>query len=177
MMAAMHESPEHIELRRQVARFIEREVEPNAMAWDEAGCTPREVLRQMAQLGWLGLMVSPDYGGAGADMTTNVVFQEALSRSTSGGFIITVLVHTDMASPHLVHGGSEDQKRRWLPRIVRGDAITAVAITEADAGSDVAAIRTRAVRDGTHWVLSGSKMFITNGALADLVRERVYNFV
>jgi len=169
MMAAMHESPEHIELRRQVARFIEREVEPNAMAWDEAGCTPREVLRQMAQLGWLGLMVPPDYGGAGADMTTNVVFQEALSRSTSGGFIITVLVHTDMASPHLVHGGSEDQKRRWLPRIVRGDAITAVAITEADAGSDVAAIRTSAVRDGTHWVLNGSKMFITNGALAELV--------
>jgi acyl-CoA dehydrogenase len=82
---------------------------------DEAGCTPREVLRQMAQLGWLGLMVPPDYGGAGADMTTNVVFQEALSRSTSGGFIITVLVHTDMASPHLVHGGSEDQNGGGCP--------------------------------------------------------------
>ena len=164
-----HERPEHVELRRQVARFIEREVEPNALAWDEAGCTPREVLRKMGQLGWLGLTVPAEYGGAGADMTTNVVFQEALSRSTSGGFIITVLVHTDMASPHLAHGGSEDQKRRWLPGIVRGDLITAVAVTEPDAGSDVAAIRTRAARDGAHWVLNGSKMFITNGVLADLV--------
>ncbi len=165
----MHERPEHVELRRQVARFIEREVEPNALTWDEAGCTPREVLRKIGQLGWLGLMVPAEHGGAAADMTTNVVFQEALSRSTSGGFVITVLVHTDMASPHLVHGGSEDQKRRWLPGIVRGDLITAVAVTEPDAGSDVAAIRTRAARDGAHWVLNGSKMFITNGVRADLV--------
>ena len=102
-------------------------------------------------------------------MTTNVVFQEALSRATSGGFIITVLVHTDMASPHLAHGGSAEQKTRWLPRIITGELITAVAVTEPDAGSDVAAIRTRAVRDGDDWVLNGSKMFITNGVLADLV--------
>jgi acyl-CoA dehydrogenase len=81
-------------------------------------------------------------------MVTNVVFQEALSRSTSGGFIITVLVHTDMASPHLVNAGSAEQKARWLPAICRGELITAVAVTEPDAGSDVAAIRTRAVRDG-----------------------------
>ncbi|HQR69681.1 MAG TPA: acyl-CoA dehydrogenase family protein [Burkholderiaceae bacterium] len=161
--------PEHEDLRRQVARFIAAEVEPHALAWDESGATPRDVLRRMGALGWLGLMYPSDYGGAGADMTTNVVFQEALSRSTSGGFIITVLVHTDMASPHLAHGGSPEQKQRWLPRVITGELITAVAVTEPDAGSDVASIRTRATRDGDHWVLNGSKMFITNGVLADLV--------
>lgn len=169
MTASVYTRPEHDELRRQVARFLAAEVEPHALAWDEAGSTPREVLRKMGALGWLGLRVSDEYGGSGADMTTNVVFQEALSRSTSGGFIITVLVHTDMASPHLVHGGSIEQKRRWLPRVVSGELVTAVAVSEPDAGSDVAAIRTRAARDGGDWVLNGSKMFITNGVLADLV--------
>ena len=169
MADSVHTRPEHDELRRQVARFIAAEVEPNALAWDEAGATPREVLRKMGSLGWLGLTYPPEFGGAGADTTTNAVFQEALSRATSGGFVITVLVHTDMASPHLVHGGSTAQKARWLPRIVSGELITAVAVSEADAGSDVAAIRTRAVRDGDDWVLNGSKMYITNGVLADLV--------
>ena len=173
MASSVYQRPEHDDLRRQVARFVSTEVEPHALAWDEAGTTPREVLRKMGTLGWLGLMYPPDFGGAGADMMTNVVFQEALSRATSGGFIITVLVHTDMASPHLAHGGSPEQKARWLPPIIRGELITAVAVSEPDAGSDVAAIRTRAQRvsdrDGDHWVLNGSKMFITNGVLADLV--------
>jgi acyl-CoA dehydrogenase len=172
-VSGAHERPEHDELRRQVARFIAAEVEPNARAWDEAGATPREVLRKMGALGWLGLMYPADHGGAGADMTTNVAFQEALSRATSGGFIITVLVHTDMASPHLAHGGSVAQKARWLPAICRGECITAVAVSEPDAGSDVAAIRTRARRaqdrDGDHWVLNGTKMYISNGVLADLI--------
>ena len=170
-MPSLHDRPEHAELRRQVARFIAREVEPHALAWDEAGFTPRAVLRQMGALGWLGLMHPAEHGGAGADMLTNVVFQEALSRSTSGGFVITVLVHTDMASPHLVNAGSEAQKARWLPAICRGECITAVAVTEPDAGSDVAAIRARAVRkrgDGDHYVLDGTKLFITNGVHADL---------
>ena len=164
-----YDRPEHADLRDQVARFIEREVEPHALAWDEAGVTPRDVLRKMGALGWLGLLHPAEHGGAGADMLTNVVFQEALSRATSGGFIITVLVHTDMASPHLVNAGSAEQKARWLPAICRGELITAVAVTEPDAGSDVAAIRTRAVRDGDSYVLDGSKIFITNGVHADLV--------
>lgn len=168
MIASIYDRPEHDDLRRQVARFVEREVEPNALAWDEAGFVPREVLRKMGALGWLGLMYSTEYGGAGADAFTNVVFQEALSRCTSGGFIVTVLVHTDMASPHLVHAGNAQQKARWLPRITSGECITAVAVTEPDAGSDVAAIRTRAVRDGDTFVLNGTKMFITNGVHADL---------
>jgi len=169
MSVSVHTRPEHEDLRRQVARFLASEVEPHALEWDEAGFTPRDVLRKMGKLGWLGLMYSPDYGGAGADMTTNVVFQEALSRATSGGFVITVLVHTDMASPHLAHAGSAEQKQRWLPKVISGELITAVAVTEPDAGSDVAAIRTHAKLDGGNWVLNGSKMFITNGVHADLV--------
>jgi acyl-CoA dehydrogenase len=167
-MDSIYLRPEHVELRRQVARFVEREVEPNALAWDDAGFVPREVLRRMGALGWLGLRYSPGYGGAGADMVTSVVFQEALSRSTSGGFVVTVLVHTDMASPHLAHCGSQAQKARWLPAICRGECITAVAVTEPDAGSDVASIRTRAVQQGDHWLLDGSKLYITNGVHADL---------
>jgi acyl-CoA dehydrogenase len=168
-MATVYDRPEHAELRRQIARFVAQEVEPNALAWDEAGCTPREVLRRMGSLGWLGLRFPTEYGGAGADMVTNVAFQEALSRSTSGGFVITVLVHTDMAAPHLVHAGNHEQKRRWLPKIVAGECITAVAVTEPDAGSDVAALRARARREADHFVLNGSKLYITNGVHAGLV--------
>ncbi len=169
MKASIHDRPEHAELRRQVARFVAQEVEPNALAWDEAGFVPRDVLRKMGALGWLGLCHPAEHGGAGADMITNVVFQEALSRSTSGGFVVTVLVHTDMASPHLVHGGSDEQRARWLPQIVAGECITAIAVTEPDAGSDVASIRSRATRDGGDYVLDGTKMYITNGVHADLV--------
>jgi acyl-CoA dehydrogenase len=169
-MTAANLRPEHGDLRSQVARFVANEVEPHALAWDEQGHTPREVLRRMGRLGWLGLMFPQEHGGAGADMTTNVVFQEALARSTSGGFVITVLVHTDMASPHLAHGGSAEQQARWLPRIITGETLTAVAITEPDAGSDVASIRTRARRaDDGSWILNGSKLYITNGVNADLV--------
>jgi acyl-CoA dehydrogenase len=96
------------------------------------------------------------------------VFAEALSQSTFGGFIVTVLVHTDMAGPHLVNAGSKAQLDRYLARVVAGELITAIAVTEPDAGSDVAAIRTRARRDGDRWVLNGTKMFITNGVHGDL---------
>jgi acyl-CoA dehydrogenase len=113
-------------------------------------------------------MYDSQYGGAEADALTNLVFAEALSQSTFAGFIITVLVHTDMASPHLHHAGSPEQKARYLPRVIAGELITAVAITEPGAGSDVAGIRTSARRDGNEWVLNGTKMFITNGVYADL---------
>jgi acyl-CoA dehydrogenase len=159
---------EHELLREQVARFIAREVEPHALAWEKSGCTPRDVLRRMGDAGLLGLMYESQYGGAEADALTNLVFAEALSQSTFGGFIITVLVHTDMASPHLHHAGTPAQKACHMPAITAGRCITAVAITEAGAGSDVAALRTIARRDGGQWVLSGSKMFITNGVHADL---------
>jgi acyl-CoA dehydrogenase len=169
-MENIYLTAEHALLREQVARFVAREVEPHALAWEEAGSTPREVLRKLGQAGLLGLMYEEQHGGGGADALANLVFAEALSQSTFGGFIITVLVHTDMASPHLHHAGSAAQNMRYMPAITAGETITAVAITEPGAGSDVAGIRTTAKRsaDGDAWVLNGTKLFITNGVLADL---------
>ncbi len=161
-------SPEHELLREQVRRFVAREVEPHAAAWERDGMVPRAVLRRMGEAGFLGLMYEPEFGGGGADALSNLAFADALSDCTFGGFVITVLVHTDMASPHLHHGGSAAQKARWMPAICRGETITAVAITEPGAGSDVAGIRTTAKLDGDHWVIDGGKIFITNGVHADL---------
>ena len=161
-------TPEHELLRDQVARFIEREVEPHGAGWEEAGLVPRDVLRRMGQAGLLGLMFEEAYGGGGADAMTNLVFAEALSQATFAGFIITVLVHTDMAGPHLHHAGNAAQKARYMPGVTLGELITAVGITEPGAGSDVAGIRTTARREGDEWVLNGTKMFITNGVHANL---------
>jgi acyl-CoA dehydrogenase len=168
MLDNVYLTPEHELLREQVSRFVAREVEPHATQWERDGCVPRDVLRAMGAAGFLGLMFAPEHGGGGADALTNLVFAEALSQSTFGGFIVTVLVHTDMASPHLHHAGTPQQLARWMPRITKGELISAVAITEPGAGSDVAGIRTRAVRDGDHWVLNGTKLFITNGVHGDV---------
>ena len=167
-MDSAYLTPEHELLQEQVARFIAREVEPHALAWETQGFTPREVLRKMGDAGLLGLMYDSEHGGAEADALTNLVFAEALSQSTFGGFIITVLVHTDMASPHLHHAGTPEQQAKYMPGITSGRTITAVAITEPGAGSDVAGLRTTARRDGEHWVIDGTKLFITNGVHADL---------
>jgi acyl-CoA dehydrogenase len=168
MQTTIYDTPEFELLRDQVARFIAREVEPHGQAWEEQGCVPREVLRRMGAAGLLGLMFEPEYGGGGADALTNLVFAEALSQSTFAGFIITVLVHTDMAGPHLHHAGNAAQKDKYLRKVTAGEMITAVGITEPGAGSDVAGIRTTARCDGDQWVLNGTKMFITNGVHADL---------
>lgn len=167
-MDNIYVTPEHELLREQVARFIAREVEPFAAAWEEEGCVPREVLRKMGEAGLLGLMYEEKYGGGEADALTNLVFAEALSQSTFGGFIITVLVHTDMASPHLFHAGNAAQKAKYMPDVIAGKTITAVGITEPGAGSDVAGMRMTAKREGDEWVLNGTKMFITNGVHANL---------
>jgi acyl-CoA dehydrogenase len=168
MRPTVYDTPERTLLREQVARFVAREIEPHGDAWERDGFVPRALLRRLGELGWLGMMVPEAYGGADADAITNLAFAEALSRSTYGGFVVTVLVHTDMASPHLVRAGTLAQKARWLPGIVRGEIVSAIAVTEANAGSDVARIRTSARRDGADWVLDGSKMFITNGVHADV---------
>jgi len=165
---SIYVTPEHVALREQVARFLAREVEPHAHVWEEQGFVPRAVLREMGALGLFGITFPQQYGGLEADALTSLVFAEALSHCSFGGFTVTVLVHTDMASPHLVHAGSHAQLAKYLPGVIGGELITAVAVTEPDAGSDVRAIRTRAQRDGDHWVLNGSKLFITNGVHADL---------
>ena len=169
MTDTIYTTDEHVALRDQVARFIAKEVEPHGAAWEEQGFVPREVLRKMGGLGFFGITYPAEYGGSEADALTSVVFSEALSRSTFGGFVVTALVHSDMASPHLVNAGSRAQLEKYLPGVISGERITAVAVTEPDAGSDVAGIRTRARRDGADWVLNGAKMFITNGVHADLI--------
>jgi acyl-CoA dehydrogenase len=122
----------------------------------------------MGELGFLGIRYQSVYGGSELDTLSTVVLAEELGRSTYGGFAITVLVHTDMASPHLFHAGSEDQLKHYMPDIIAGRRIAAVAMTEADAGSDLAGMRTTARRDGSGWLLNGSKMFITNGVHGDI---------
>ena len=167
-MESIYITEEHTALREQVARFVAKAVEPNGAAWEDQGYVPREVLRQMGELGFFGITYPAEFGGSEADALTSLVFAEALSRSTFGGFIVTALVHSDMASPHLVNAGSRAQLEKYLPEVISGERITAVAVTEPDAGSDVAGIRTRARRDGAEWVLNGAKMFITNGVHSDL---------
>ena len=160
---------EHRAFRDNLRRFVEREIVPHAAAWEEAGSVPRDVLRRMGELGYLGIRYPEKFGGSGLDTVYSAILAEELGRSTFGGFAVTVTVHTDMASPHLANFGSAEQLARYLPSLIRGETVCAVAVTEPDAGSDVAGIRTRAVRDGDHWVLNGTKMFITNGVHADVV--------
>src|SRR5438552_6951300 len=154
--------------RAAVRAFVDREVAPQVEAWEAAGRIPKTIWPRMGELGFLGVEYEEKYGGAGADLFTTVVLHEECARSRSGSFAMAVGVHTDMASPHLYWTGSEALKARYLPAICRGETLTAIAVTEPGGGSDVAAIRTRAARDGDHYVLNGSKMFITNGATADV---------
>jgi acyl-CoA dehydrogenase len=155
-------------VRSQTREYVEREIVPRAEAWETSG-VPREVLDDMGKLGFFGLRIPEEHGGIGLGTLATVVFAEELGRSTFGGFTITVLVHTDLATPYVLHFGTEEQKARWLPAMASGELLTAIGVTEPDAGSDVAAIRTSARRDGNSFVLNGSKMFITNGGIADLV--------
>jgi len=155
-------------IRAQVHEYVEREIVPRAAGW-ESGGVPREVLDEMGRLGFFGLRVPEEHGGLGLGSMASVVFAEELGRSTFGGFSITVLVHTDLATPYLTHFGSEEQQARWLSAMASGEILTAIGVTEPDAGSDVAAIRTTARREGEGYTLDGTKMFITNGSIADLV--------
>ena len=159
---------QHDMFRATVRSFVEKEVMPHVEAWETAGRMPKAIFRRMGELGFLGLEYDERYGGAGADVMMTAVLHEECARSRSGSFAMAVGVHCDMASPHLYWTGSEALKETYLPAICRGEKLTAIAVTEPGGGSDVAAIRTRAVRDGNHYVINGAKMFITNGAMADL---------
>lgn len=161
-------SDEHELLRRTVRAFVEKEVVPNVAAWEDAGQIPREFWRRMGGLGFLGLDFPVEYGGGGGDFLASVVLGEEMARCRSGGVAFSVLVHTDMSSPWLTRYGTEAQKRHYLPGIVQGETVCALGITEPGAGSDMAALATRAERRGDHYVLTGRKMFITNGVYGDL---------
>ena len=169
MRKSLYFSEELNMLRDQIRRFIEIEIVPNGDAWEEVGKVPRDVFAKMGALGFLGMRYPEKYGGADLDVMASVVLAEELGRCTFGGFSADVLVHTDMASPHLANVGTPEQLERWMPSITSGEKICAIAVTEAGSGSDVAGMRTRAVRDGNGWVINGTKMFITNGVHADLI--------
>ena len=155
-------------IRDQIRRFVAEEIIPHGETWEIEGMVPRAVLRQMGALGFLGMRHPEAHGGSGLNALASLILSEELGRSTFGGVSATVLVHTDMASPHLARYGSDEQKAKYLPPICRGEIITAVAVTEPGAGSDVAGLTTRAVRKGDAFILNGAKMFITNGVHGDL---------
>lgn len=168
-MTFVFETEDLAAIRREIRRFVEEEVVPHASEWENDLGVPRHVLRKMGEIGFFSLRVPDEYGGVGLGELASVVLSEELGRSTFGGFAITALVHTDLAMPYLLNYGSDRQKSDWLPGMMSGEILTAIAVTEPDAGSDVAAMRTTARRDGAGFVLNGSKMFITNGVSADLV--------
>lgn len=156
-------------IRLNVRKFVEQEILPNVEKWEEEQAVPRELLDEMGKLGFFSLRIPEEYGGIGLGHVASVVFAEELGRCTSGGVAITALVHTDLATPYVTNFGRPEQKERYLPEFATGEKITAIGVTESDAGSDVQAIRTAARRDGDGWVINGSKMFITNGSFADVV--------
>jgi acyl-CoA dehydrogenase len=152
----------------QTVEFVINEVRPHGDVWEEEGKVPREILRKMGDLGMLALRVPEEHGGLGMGMLASAAFSEALGASTFAGFDVTVLVHTDMAGPHLVNSGSPEQLEQWLPGVMAGETILSIGVTEPDAGSDVAGIRTSAVKDGDGWRINGTKTYITNAVYGDM---------
>jgi alkylation response protein AidB-like acyl-CoA dehydrogenase len=161
-------SDEHEALRESIRAFVDREIAPHADAWEET-TFPDAIVRRMGELGFLGLSVPEEYGGQGGDYFTNLVLAEEIARGGSGGLLMGLSVHTDMVIPPILEFGTEEQKRRYVTAGVAGEQVFALGLTEPDAGSDVAGIRTRAVRDGDEWVINGSKTYITNGHRAAMI--------
>ncbi len=161
-------TPEHEMLRKSIRAFVEKEVTPRVAEWEDAGRIPREFWRRLGELGFLGLEFPVEFGGAGGDFLSSVVLGEEMARCRSGGVAFSVLVHTDMSSPWLTRYGTDAQKQKYLPGIITGDTVCALGITEPGTGSDMAALSTRAVTDGRRYLLTGGKIFITNGVYGDL---------
>ena len=156
------------QFRALVARFVSEEIVPHADAWESDGMVPRELFRKAGSLGMLGLRYGAEYGGSELNALYTVVMAEELGKCTYSGVTIGMLVHTDMASTYLWKYGSKAQQDRYLRDVVAGKTVTGVAMTEPDAGSDLAGMKMQAVPDGDDWVLNGTKMFITNGVHGDL---------
>jgi len=160
--------PEHEAFRRTVRSFIEREIAPHHERWEASGCVDRDVWTKAGEQGLLCFDVAEEYGGPGvSDFRYNMVLAEEMTRAGAHG--PGFAVHTDIIVPYLGSLGTDEQKRRWLPGCVSGDTVTAIAMSEPGAGSDLQGVRTHAVNKGDHYVLNGSKTFISNGILADLV--------
>ena len=162
-------APEHDALRAEVRAFVEREIAPHASSWDRDEAFPRALFARAGALGLFGMKYADDVGGSGPDVVADAVVTEELARCGSGGVAASLGAHKDLATLYLDALGTADQRARWLAPSVAGDAVGALAVTEPDAGSDVAAISCRARRAGGDWVLDGVKTFVTNGAWADYV--------
>jgi len=160
---------EHQAFRRTVRKFCEEELAPHAREWDEAEEFPRALFPRFAELGLFGIREPPEWGGSGLDYWYVVAYAEELVRCRNAGLAMAMLVHGEMAIPAIAEIGTAEQKREFLAPAIRGEKIAALAVSEPDAGSDVAAIRTTARRDGDDLVVNGSKMWITNGARADFL--------
>jgi citronellyl-CoA dehydrogenase len=160
-------TPEHQIFRETVRKFVETEIVPREREFDEMGKIDKSIYRKMGDLGLFGLRYDPKWGGAGLDYSYTTILFEELGASGNAGITMGISVHADMATPSLHDFGSDELRQRFLVPAIRGEMVSAIAVTEPDAGSDVAAIKTRAVRDGDEWVINGSKMYITNAATAD----------
>ena len=158
---------EHHIFRESVRRFVDREIVPFHAQWEKDGIVPRELWLKAGAEGLLCCTVPEEYGGMGLDYLFDVVVFEELWRSGASG--PGFLIHTDLVATYLLSFGTEAQKRQWLPKMVSGEAIGSLGMTEPHAGSDLKAIRTRAVRDGDDFVINGQKVFISNGQLCDFV--------
>src|SRR5581483_2172415 len=165
---AMHFDADHETFRKTVRDFVGREIDPNIDGWEEAGIFPaHELFPKLGQAGLFGLEYDPEFGGQGADHSYTVILGEELGRAGCGGVPMAISVQSDMATPSLHRFGTDELKRRYLTPAIKGEMVASIAVTEPDAGSDVAGLRTRAVRDGDEWVINGSKLYITNGTQAD----------
>ncbi|KAA0020091.1 acyl-CoA dehydrogenase family protein [Antrihabitans cavernicola] len=161
-------STEHDQFRASVRRFVDQRINPNVEEWEAAGIMPlREIIRKMAKLGFVGLDYDPEYGGQGAEHLFTLVLAEELGRVDNGAFPMAFGVHNAMATPSLHKYGSHELKQQFLAPAMAGDVIAAVAITEPEAGSDVAGLKTKAHRDGDDWIINGAKIYITNAVQAD----------
>jgi alkylation response protein AidB-like acyl-CoA dehydrogenase len=159
---------EHDQLRDSIRRFAETELAPHAEEWEKT-TFPDWVFKRMGELGFLGLSYPEEYGGQGGDYYSNLVLAEEIVHGNSGGLTMGIAVHTDMATPPIHLFGTEEQKQRYLVPGIKGERIGCLGITEPEAGSDVAGIRTKAIRDGDEYVINGSKTYITNGHRADFI--------
>jgi len=161
-------TPEHEQFRKVVRDLVENEINPHVDEWEAAGTFPaHELFPKLAAVGALGLEYDPEYGGEGADHSFTVVLAEELGKADCAGVPMAIAVQVAMATPALARFGSHELKRAYLEPALRGEMVCSIAVSEPDAGSDVAGIRTRAVRDGDDWVINGRKMWITNGTQAD----------
>jgi len=166
MTFALPYTDEHHAFRDTVRRFVEREVVPHHREWENQGRVPRELWRKAGELGFLCPALPAEYGGGGGDFLLSTIVTEELCWAGATGPLF--YLHSDIVAPYLLHYGTEEQKRTWLPRMASGETISGICMTEPGAGSDVAAIRTRARREGNELVISGQKIFISNGQIADL---------